>query len=249
MIKSKLLVIFNILLLSVACNAQERVNKLVTFDAVDDLKVSASLYLKNSLDSPFIILFHQAGWSKGEYLETAPKLNELGFNCMAVDQRSGKEVNGVTNETHHRAKERKLPTKYENAEVDMIAAIDYVKKNYPSAKKVILLGSSYSSALVLKLAGERKDIDAVLSFSPGEYFGTKDYITKSAKNITVPVFITSAKGEKKNWQNIYLSIPSKKKQYFLPTSGGQHGSRALWKKFPQHEEYWKAVKAFLASLD
>ena len=48
-------------------------------------------------NAPVLVLFHQAGWSRGEYREIAPKLNELGYICLAIDQRSGKGVNGVAN--------------------------------------------------------------------------------------------------------------------------------------------------------
>lgn len=236
------------LLFVLQLSAQEK----ITFKSADGLVITADLYMTNSANSPFIILFHQAGWSRGEYKEIAPKLNKLGYNCLAVDQRSGGEINGVINETHQQAKKQKLGTTYVNAEIDMISAIKYVKKKYTTAKKLIIWGSSYSSALILKISGDRNDIDAALSFAPGEYFENlgkpANYITQSAKNITIPVFITSAKSEKKNWWSIYEVIPSIGKDYFIPETDGQHGSRALWEKFPEHKNYWKAVTAFLNRL-
>ncbi len=78
----------------------------ISFKTADSLEVTADLYLTNPDKAPFIILFHQANWSRGEYLEIAPKLIKMGFNCMAVDQRSGDKVNGVLNETHRRALEQ-----------------------------------------------------------------------------------------------------------------------------------------------
>lgn len=226
--------------------AQEK----IVFESSDGLKVTADLYVTNPEDSPFIILFHQARWSRGEYLEIAPKLSKLGFNSMAIDQRSGGEVKGVINETHRLAIEKGLPTEYTDAEVDMNSAIDFVKTKFNKASKLIIWGSSYSSALVLKIAGDRKDIDGTLSFAPGEYFPNKgkNYITKSAINITKPVFITSAKNEKIEWWEIYNKIPSSKKAYFLPNTNGQHGSRALWEMFPEHKDYWNAVTKFLKTI-
>jgi dienelactone hydrolase len=237
-----------ILLLVLQVSAQKK----ITFKASDELEITADLYMTDSVNRPFIILFHQAGWSRGEYNEIAPKLNKMGYNCLAVDQRSGGKINGVINETHQRAEKQKLGTKYTDAEIDMISTIKYVKSKYAQAKKLIVWGSSYSSALVLKITGDRNDIDAALSFAPGEYFESMgkpaDYITQSAQNIMVPVFITSAKAEKPNWWSIYEAIPSIGKDYFIPKSDGQHGSRALWEKFPEHKNYWKAVEAFLKRL-
>jgi len=246
MVKNYFLILFS--LITFQAIAQEK----VTFNSIDSLEITADLYFTNPKESPIIILFHQAGWSRGEYIEIAPKLNQLGYNCIAIDARSGKEINNVTNQTYLKAIANNKKTTYVDAEQDLNASIDYVKKGYPNATKIIIFGSSYSSALVLKIAGERKDIDAVLSFAPGEYFEglgkSADYVTQSAIHITIPVFITSAKNEKNNWWGIYEVISSKNKQYFLPTTDGQHGARALWEKFPEHKLYWKAVTKFLSSI-
>jgi len=223
--------------------------KTVTYKSQDGLLITADLYLTHKPNAPFIILFHQAGWSRGEYKEIAPKLNKLGYNSMAVDLRSGGKVNGVINQTHKLAIEQKKGTNYLDAIQDIVASIEYAKKNYAKGK-LIIWGSSYSSALVLVVGSKhKKDVDGILSFSPGEYFEksgkTKTYITDNAKNITQPVFITSAKREYGNWKNIFAAIPSKNKSYFIPKSDGNHGSRVLWSKFDYSKEYWAAVKSFL----
>ena len=87
----------------------------ITFKASDGISVTADLYMPHKATAPFIILYHQAGYSRGEYRSIAPQLNEMGFNCMAVDQRSGDKVNGVINETHKGAVASKLPTEYLDA--------------------------------------------------------------------------------------------------------------------------------------
>lgn len=220
----------------------------ITYPSEDGVTITADLYDSGSSDT-FILLFHQAGWSRGEYQEIAPKLNKLGYSCLAVDQRSGGAVNDVKNITNVSAKEQGKKTKYIDAFPDIEASVAYVKKTY-KPKKIVIWGSSYSSSLVLKYAGDNPDaINGVLSFSPGEYFGSKDFITQSAKNIQVPVFISSARNEKKNWADIYGAIDTTTKQYFLPDGGrGNHGSRALWAKHAEHKEYWTAVESFLNTL-
>ncbi|MDH7444838.1 alpha/beta hydrolase [Aquimarina sp. 2201CG14-23] len=232
-----------ILLLTVSIYGQ----KTIDFPSKDGLVITADVYDTKDSDQ-FIILFHQAGWSRGEYLEIAPKLNSLGYNCMAVDQRSGGAVNGVKNKTKALAQKQGKQTEFVDAFQDIEAAVDYVKKTY-NPKKIIIWGSSYSSALVLKYAGDNPEaVQGVLSFAPGEYFGKKGFITKSAANIKVPVFITSAQNEKKNWSGIYEAIPEGKKQSFLPETKGNHGSRALWDKFSDSDAYWVAVKGFLKTI-
>ncbi|WP_271782718.1 alpha/beta hydrolase [Aquimarina algiphila] len=218
--------------------------KTITYNATDGVTITADFYEAKG-SNQFIILFHQAGWSRGEYKEIAPKLNALGYNCLAVDQRSGGAVNGVQNETNAMAKKKGKKTEFVDAFQDLEASIAYVKETY-HPKKLVIWGSSYSSSLVLKYVGEYPDgINGVLSFSPGEYFEDKKFITKSASHIKIPVFITSAQNEKKNWSAIYDAIPSTKKHFFLPKTKGNHGSRALWAKFSDHDEYWQAVKAFI----
>ena len=139
----------------------------INFLSKDGLELTADLYIPYTNSAPLIVLFHQARWSRGEYQEIAPKLNVLGFNCMAVDLRSGGEVNGVQNASFIKAQQEMKPTRYVDAYQDIEAAVSYAKEYYATGK-VIVWGSSYSSALVLKYAGDHLDkVDAVLSFSPG----------------------------------------------------------------------------------
>ncbi len=219
----------------------------VTFESKDGVKVTSDIYMAHPNTAPFIILFHQARSSRGEYREIAPKLNELGFNAMAIDQRMGYGIAGVENETAKRVEIKDDYPTYLDALPDMEAAAAYAKKHLAKGK-IILWGSSYSASLVLKMAGDDPAMaDGVLAFSPGEYFTwvSTSLITETAKNITIPVFITSSKNEKGRWNSIYEAIPSTKKVYFLPKARGSHGSSALWESTAGNEEYWQAVKQFL----
>ena len=217
-----------------------------TFKAADGLTVTADVYATKNPDAPWIILFHQAGYSRGEYREIAPKLNDLGFNCMAVDQRSGEGVNGVENETFKAAKSKNLKTKYPDAYPDLEAALQHVKNKFKS-KKTIIWGSSYSASLVFILASNyQSDVAALAAFSPGEYFtfdGKK--IANYAAEVACPVFVTSSKSEHKDWKKIFENVTTKAKVGFLPSEKGFHGSKALWSSKEGHEEYWDALTKFL----
>lgn len=220
----------------------------ITYLASDGLQVTADLYREHSdTETPMIILFHQARSSRGEYREIAPKLVAMGFNCLAVDQRSGK-TNGVANETNKMAKAAGKPTNFLDALPDLEASIKQVNKSYATGP-VIIWGSSYSSSLVLKMAGDQPDIaSGVLAFSPGEYFSSegRNYIKASAAKIKAPVFITSAKSESGSWKSIFDAIPADGKVSFLPKGKGKHGSSALNEDVKAHKEYWVAVESFLA---
>ena len=227
-------------------NESEFSGKTISFNSSDGVKITADLYMVHKSDAPFIILFHQARYSRGEYREIAPKLNAMGFNCMAIDQRSGKEVNGVVNQTHLEAKKMNKATEYVDAIPDLEAAFSYIK-NKIKPGKIIIWGSSYSSALVFYLGSiHSKDIAGILSFSPGEYFKIDGKgISAFAAEVKCPVFITSSGKEHKQWKGIYDAV-STQKSYFLPTSAeGRHGSKALWSDNENNKQYWKALKAFL----
>ena len=219
------------------------------FPAGDGVTVTADVYMPHPATAPMIVLFHQAGYSRGEYRTIAPKLNELGFNTLAVDARSGEATEGVGNETAASACKLGKPTSYIDAIADLKAAVAQARTL--ATGKVVIWGSSYSSALVLVLGAELK-VDAVLAFSPGEYFDdlgkSKTWVADSAKPLAVPVFITSAKDEAKEWAPIAAAIDPAKLTTFVPATAGHHGSSTLWPTQPDRDAYWTAVTAFLKPL-
>jgi pimeloyl-ACP methyl ester carboxylesterase len=228
------------------CTAQKFQSGTITLESLDELTITADLYIDHERTAPFILLCHRANWSRGEYLEIAPRLNEMGFNCMAIDQRSGVEVNGVINETHAEAKELKRPRFYINALPDLEAALLHVRDKW-KIDKIIMWGSSYSASLAIAMGQKyADDIDGVIAFSPGEYLTVNNKkIEEYAGQITCPVFIASAKDEYEKWASIYDRIPSTTKSYFLPETNGRHGSEALWEKNEGYKEYWEALESFL----
>jgi len=60
----------------------------IEFPSKDGLMITADSY-EMLPGKGFILLCHQADFSRGEYTETAKRLNEMGYNCLAIDQRSG----------------------------------------------------------------------------------------------------------------------------------------------------------------
>lgn len=224
-----------------SCTSVQQHNHYTTvqFSSQDGLPITADEY-KISDKAPWMLLCHQARYSRGEYQQTALWFNHLGYNCLAIDQRSGNECNGVKNETAARAKEKNLPTEYLDAEQDIRAAIDYVfaKAHQP----IILIGSSYSASLALKIASDNKRLKAVIVFSPGEYFGNQFRLKPVLSQITCPVLATSSKAEA---ATLSALLKGESIQQFTPQDDGIHGSSALWESTPGHEAYRKAVQEFL----
>lgn len=221
----------------------------LSFPSLDDLELTADLYRCGVEDAPLIVLFHQAGWSRGEYREIAPRLVALGYDCLAVDQRSGGEVGGVPNETARRATEAGKGTTFVDAEQDVVAALEYAREEL-KATRVLAWGSSYSAALVLRTVALRPELaSACAAFAPGEYFTRfgkpADWIESSLGTLACPVFVTSSGSEEGSWKAMYAAIPDGHKRSFLPSTAGQHGSRALWKRFDDSPAYWSEVERFL----
>ena len=220
---------------------------LVHFKAADGLNITANLFHINP-DWPVMVLCHQARSCKYEYDYTARMFNNEGFNCLAVDQRSGGAELGGNNATAQLAKSQGKSTEYIDAEQDVIAAIDYAFNLY--GKKIILVGSSYSAALALKIGNENEQVKAVMAFSPGEYFADrgKTYIQGKMKAFNKPLFITSAKKEAAQCKPFIDEAIAELKLHFIPKGEGVHGSKALWEKTDNNAEYWDATKAFLSKI-
>ena len=240
--------ILNLSLTLILFQLTAQTKQTITFQSEDDVVITADLYMTNNQNAPFILLFHQAMFSRGEYNETAPKLNKLGFNCLAVDQRSGLSVNKITNETHKFAKGLGKKTKYENTYPDLQASLNYITKTYQS-QKIIVWGSSYSASLVFVLAAKNKKIDGVLAFSPGEYFKFENKtIQEWVKEVECPVFVTSSQNESNDCKNIFNSTGNPDSKQYIPEHKGFHGSKALWDSKKGNQNYWEHVKLFLSKF-
>lgn len=231
------------LFLHSAVNAQAAADT-VRFLSADSVTITALEY-KSQPSAPWILLCHQARYSRGEYVETGPALAKLGYNCLAIDQRSGKLCNGLANETAKAAEKAGKPTGFLDAEQDIVAGLNRL---YDIAKKpVILVGSSYSASLILKVAAEYPGkVKAVVAFSPGEYFGDKLKIADYCGKLTMPVFLTSSRNESVDLKLLFAKVASDRKTIFVPASEGKHGSKALWSIHTEcSDEYWAALKTFL----
>ena len=220
---------------------------LVTFPATDGTLLSADLYAaRDETRAPIILLFHQAASNGGEYADIAPHLVELGWNALAVDTRAGGRMWNRNNRTVMRLGRS---TDFLSAYPDLEAALAWAKER-GYARPIVVWGSSYTSALVLRLAAEHEDVGAVLSFSPGEYLGPGEPVRAAAAKVKVPIFVTTASGHEVDVARWILDgSPSVLKVQYVPTVG-VHGSSTLRKdRNPGGaDENWEAVASFLAQL-
>lgn len=215
------------------------------FPSTDGLLVSATVYPIDDT-SQAILLCHQARFNKFEYEGIAQELNKRGYNCVAIDQRSGGRIANVINETYFRAIEQNKGTTYIDAEKDIEAGIAFTSKLF-NDQKIILWGSSYSSTLALYLAPDNPLVKAVVAFSPGDYLSEeKGSLKEALSTFRKPFFITSSKEEILYTRELLSETRLGKRQmHHEPQGEGFHGSKALWQKQPGGLEYWNAIEAFL----
>jgi dienelactone hydrolase len=229
-----------------AMNNLASAQKTVTFPSLDGLTITADLY-ENKTDAPWIVLFHQANFSRGEYRETARRIQKIGYNCLAVDLRSGNEINYVRNETAEQARLKKLPTDYLSARQDMEAAIAYVYQ-LNSNKPMVVMGSSYSASLSLLVAANNTKIKALIVFSPGEYFNDAPKVTPSLTQINCPMFVSGSKKEMEYIKPMFKNVNPRWITLYSPKNEGIHGSRALWPTTDGSEDCWLSLIQFFSVI-
>jgi alpha-beta hydrolase superfamily lysophospholipase len=214
----------------------------VTFRAADGLPVSADLHCVSKARA-FLVLCHRSHFHRGEYVEIAPRLAQLGYDCLAIDQRSGMNVLGRVNETCTRAKERKLATGYLAARPDIEAAVQYTRDRC-RGRPIVLVGSSYSASLSLVIGSEENPLRAVAAFSPNEYL-KGIVVADVVAGLSVPAFVTAAQKEVPATRELVKRAPRGRVTFHPPRHEGAHGARCLWAKTAGSAEYWAAFLAFL----
>ncbi len=218
----------------------------VTFFASDSLKITADLYLKN-YNYPFILLFHQNGYSRGEYVEIAGKLLNLGYNCLAVDLRTGGKVNYIRNETAFRAQEKNISCKLIDSKKDILAAIEYAGKY--NKKPVILFGSSHSASLCMIVGKNNKRVNAVVAFCPGEYFEPEISVKNALQDFDKPLFVSSSENEYEYIMEMLDYDPVKTRTIYKHNESSEsHGAKILWESNESSKECWMELFMFFRKI-
>ncbi|NAS29555.1 hypothetical protein GTQ40_01090 [Flavobacteriaceae bacterium R38] len=216
--------------------------KKVEFKTPDDRVIVGNLY-DIGINKPVILLGHQAGSNKYEYADIAPKLNEMGYNALAIDLSGGGKFAAHDNETLGRGtdvgNDRGLIQRRTGQEINV--AVDYLFKKYN--QKVIIWGSSLSANFAILVASRNENTKAVISFS-----GLASQLSRVIPQIKEPIFMTSSLEEVPRVNQLLKDNSKENVTHFIPKGEGDHGSRVLWNGQPYAEEYWVAVKAFLNKL-
>lgn len=197
-----------------------------------------------------LVLFHQGGSNaRGEYTPIIPKLLNMGFNILTVDQRSGGQRYGSYNKTVADIHMNRFH--YCDAYPDLVRALQYADAK--TSGKIIVWGSSYSAMLVLQLAQEHSDkIAGVLSFSPASGPPMNDCQPEPyLESLQIPILILKPASEmesdrSKNQQ----AIAAKAGHPFYIAKNGVHGSSMLVEERTGHPviDTWNVVTSFLENV-
>jgi len=165
----------------------------VSFPASDGETVHATWYPTDD-PSAVVLAFHQGGASgRAEYAPIAERLNDAGYTVLAVDQRAGGARFGGINRT---VEARGGETGYCEAAPDLEGALRYTREK-SGHTPIVLWGSSYSAALVLRLAATRPEgVAAALAFSPASGGPMAECRGEGVSGeIEVPVLVLRPRGE------------------------------------------------------
>ena len=220
------------------------------FHADDSTTLFADLYTVDQ-SAPTLLLFHQAGANaRGEYDPIIPRLIKSGYNVIAVDQRSGGQSFGQYNRAVLENNGKNAG--YCEAFPDLPASVRLARENGFNGK-LIVWGSSYSAALVIKLAHDYPDdVSAVLAFSPASGDPMGDCNPNALfEDIDTPLLVLRPDNE--------MQYESVKKQFEIASKAGHdtfiaengvHGSSMLVEDRTKSStsDTWAKVDSFLAQF-
>ncbi len=199
--------------------------------------------------SPTVLLFHQAaGDARGEHGAVARRLWREGYEVLAWDIRGGGDRFGRENRTVAAWAGTTPEGDYGFAYPDVEAALAYAV-DQGSGGPIYAVGSSYSAALVIRLAAEHR-LAGVAAFSPapglmGES-EVKDWLPRASD---VPVLILRPERELANeWVAEQTEVVRELGVELFTAPDAAHGASMLSPDRSQGdvEPTWQRLLAFLA---
>jgi pimeloyl-ACP methyl ester carboxylesterase len=183
-------------------------------------------------DAPVVLLLHQLGTNRSEFIGLAKALQSSGINALAYDARGHgesvlKDGKKVTYETF-------TDKDFENTTVDMDSAIKFLrdKKKITAKSPVGIVGASIQSSTGLVYASEHPDVKAVVLLSPGLDYHGIDTKGPMARYGNRPVYIAASIDDAPSYKAAKeleaIATGAKKKEIL---SDGGHGA-TMFRKDP-----------------
>lgn len=214
--------------------------------STDSLLITADEYVTSDT-LPYLVLLHEQGSSRGEYITILQRFQKMNFNCLVPDLRNGGNAGYLANETAKRSRNRKYKNKAKDIEGDIRAAVDYASMK--SGDKVILVGAGANGSLAIKAAKEIDSVKAVIALSPGEFFRSEFSVEDTIAGIEKPVLVLSSKMEHPYMEQLLSGVDERYRELYSPEDHeGRRGTGSLTDNNPSQSEYWLSILLFFKEL-
>lgn len=154
----------------------------------DNFEIIGDFYSASDKAAPAAVLSHMMPATKESWKDFAKRLNESGFQCLAIDLRGHGESQAGPDGFRDFSDE-----KHQTSVYDIESAVDFFAARGVVLEKIFLVGASIGANLSLKFQLEHPEIKAAVLLSPGlNYYGVET--EKMAKKINEDQAIFLAAG-------------------------------------------------------
>lgn len=223
----------------------------VSFVTSDNIRIYGDYYPGDSQKAT-ILLCHQGGSNaRAEYSGIIDTLQQLAYPVLAIDMRTGGQLYGSWNRTiAHLGLSR---YSYCDAYSDLEAAVDFLRKD-KKEQNIILWGSSFSAALVIKYANKHpQNIYKVLAFSPASGEPMQGCMPEEFfETLKVPLLVLRPGKEMEiEYIKEQIAKASKYNHQTYVSDNGVHGSSMLVEDRTKHDvkSTWQKVMGFIQAAN
>jgi alpha-beta hydrolase superfamily lysophospholipase len=195
----------------------------VSFTTTDGIKIAATFYKAQSPNGVAVILLHMRAKNRSDWKDFASKLNDAGFDALAIDFRGHSESGGVRIDNFS-------GPDYQNLILDVKAAEEYLKTKDPNAK-IAIVGASIGANTALNYAVQNPSVAAVVLLSPGlNYMGVRT--DETSKQISAPVFLATSSDDPQSYQGLETWQANIKNLEVVTFTNAGHGT-AMFSPHPE----------------
>lgn len=191
----------------------------------DGVRIYADYYKGRESNSPAVVLLHMMPATKESWHEFASKLQQSGFQALAIDFRGhGKSISKNGQEIDYR---KFGDADHQKKIIDVETAINFFTENSITLKQISLVGASIGANLSMQYMSEHPEIKAGVALSPGlNYRGveTEKYILKFSQNQSIYLLAGGASDEysTETIKQLYKTATCKKQLKVVKNKG--HGT-------------------------
>lgn len=200
--------------------------KAVSFTTSDKVILKGS-YFPGKPGAPIVLLLHQLGSDRSEFVGLAKLLQGKGFNVLAYDARGHGE--SVVRDGKKTSYEDFVREDFEKMTLDIEAALAHLRQDKRLAKAPVgIVGASIQSSTGLIFASKHPEVKALVMLSPGLDYRGIDTVAPMKIYGARPVFLAAGIQDAASYKAVReleaVSAGPKKKAVF---SNSAHGTAML----------------------